>query len=250
MLRMQEDAGLALDGKSQDILRNICIQAQTAMQARRAQPSDAACRDPLAVLAAKRDATLVELELVQHQALRTAIEQQHRPINPGMPHELRTHTVAIAKMCDYCAESIGRLNRKAAHCAQCDYACRACYQIKVKTTCPGPDPDVRSSFLALFGTKCTGRQKSERHKRTRSAASGDMQVLRDSSQPQSRSGTVARSQDHGSITPAASHLTMALLVPAMALPATQPPGPYGATAATDGATVPVLYDFKGTAQPC
>ncbi|KAJ2696637.1 Protein BZZ1, partial [Coemansia spiralis] len=272
-----EDAELALDGESQAILRNMCVQAQregaraerdaraaaqTAAQARQAQPSDAAPGDPPPAPAAERarelerDATLAELELVQHQALRAAVEQQLGPIDPGAPHEFRTHTVAIAKTCDYCAESIGGLNRKAARCAQCDYTCHARCQIKVEPTCPGPDPDARSGFLALFGSKRAGRRKSQRHQRTGSTASGDTQASRDSSQPRSRSGTFARSrsQDHGSMTPAASHPTMAPLVPAMApptaqppmaSPAAQPPGPYGAAAAADGATASVLYDFEG-----
>ncbi|KAJ2710954.1 Protein BZZ1 [Coemansia spiralis] len=163
---------------------------------------------------------------------------------PSAPHELRMPTIAIAKTCNHCAEHVRGLNHKAARCAQCDYTCHAHCHIKVEPTCPGPNPDARSGFLALFGAKQAGRRKSQR---TGSAASGDTQASRDSTQPQSCSGTVARSwsQDHGSMAPAASHPTMALLVPTMASPATQPPGPYGTTAATDGATIPVLYNFEG-----
>ncbi|KAJ2709948.1 hypothetical protein H4R19_003992 [Coemansia spiralis] len=93
-----------------------CTAAQTAAQAHQTQPSDAAPGDPPAAPATEcareleRDSTLAKLDLVQHQALHTAIEQQLGPIDSGTLHEFYTHTVAIAKTCDYCAESISGLN--------------------------------------------------------------------------------------------------------------------------------------------
>ncbi|KAJ1727563.1 Protein BZZ1 [Coemansia biformis] len=297
-----EDDAMALDGESQAILRNLCVQAQrdgaraehdartaaqTAAQARREQQEQQQQQEPAEkppkadadrVLELEREATLAELELVQHQALRAAVEQQLGPVDQGTPHDFRAHTVAIAKTCDYCGESIGGLNRKAARCAQCDYTCHARCQIKVEPTCPGPDPDARGGFLSLFGSKRGGRRKSQRHQRTASAASGDSQASRDSSLPQRRAGTGAgavarsRSNSHSSSMGAAQRPVLAppppsmTPLPAMPQPIAQQPGPYGvamgaarpaapaghdspapalaAASAADGA-VPVLYDFDG-----
>ncbi|KAJ2790312.1 Protein BZZ1, partial [Coemansia helicoidea] len=162
--------------------------------------------------------------------------------------------------CDYCAESIGGLNRKAARCTQCEYTCHARCQIKVEPTCPGRDPDARSGLMALFGAR---RRKSQRHQRTASAASADSQASPDSSQPQSRVGTAARSRSQSNSSSMAGPQAAAAMAPLAPVPAQQPagpppmrlPGPYGAAAAADagaadagpadGSTVAVLYDFDG-----
>ncbi|KAJ2162796.1 Protein BZZ1 [Coemansia sp. RSA 552] len=181
-----EDDSMALDGESQVILRNMCVhaqregvraeqeartQAQEAEQARQQQDPAEGLRGLDRIFGAQRKSTMAELEAVQHQALRAAVEQRLGPVDQGNPHEFKAHTVAISKTCDYCGDTIGGLNRKSARCAQCEYTCHAKCQIKVQPTCPGPDPEAKGGFLSLFGSK-RGRRKSRAHKRSESGVSG------------------------------------------------------------------------------
>ncbi|KAJ2829193.1 Protein BZZ1 [Coemansia erecta] len=205
-----EDERMALDGESQVILRNMCVHAQRegsraeqnartkAQEAEQNRQLQQASDEPGLehVFACERESTLAELEAVQHQALRAAVEQQVGPVDQGTPHEFKSHTVAISKTCDYCGESIGGLNRKAARCGQCEYTCHAKCQIKVEPNCPGRDPDAKGGFLSLFGSK-RGRRKSQLHRRSESVVSNDSLASYDSTHqpsPQPRSSILRRSQ--------------------------------------------------------
>lgn len=185
-----ENDAMALDGESQVILRNLCLQAQKdrdradqemqekslAAQSHRqkAQAGGKGSEKEMELAAeSEREATLAELECAQHQAINTAVEKQLGSVDRGSPHEFKVHTVAISKTCDYCSESIGGLNRKAAKCTLCDYTCHAKCQIKVEPNCPGPDPEAKGGFLSMFGTK-RGRKKSKSiHQRSESVVSGN-----------------------------------------------------------------------------
>ncbi|KAJ2184939.1 Protein BZZ1 [Coemansia sp. RSA 520] len=203
-----EDESMALDGESQVILRNMCVHAlregARAEQNARTKAQEAEQHRQLQhveedvgldrVFGFERDSTLAELEAVQHQALRMAVEQQLGPVDQGTPHEFKSHTVAISKTCDYCGESIGGLNRKAARCTQCDYTCHSKCQIKVEPNCPGRDPEAKSGFLSLFGSK---RRKSQVHRRSESVVSNESMISRDSvhqPSPQPRSSILRRSR--------------------------------------------------------
>ncbi|KAJ2538042.1 Protein BZZ1, partial [Coemansia sp. RSA 1933] len=175
-----EDGGMALDGESQAILRNMCLHAQreasraeleararmqTAEQTRQALSADALLstagdeRELQKAAGAERDSAMAELEAVQFQAVRAAVEQQLGPVDQGSPHEFKPHTVAISKTCDYCGESIGGFGRKAARCALCEYTCHAKCQLKVEPSCTGADSDAKGGFLSMFGSK-RGRRAS------------------------------------------------------------------------------------------
>ncbi|KAJ2318268.1 Protein BZZ1, partial [Coemansia sp. RSA 2702] len=206
-----EDERMALDGESQVILRNLCVHAQRegmraeqdartksqeAEQSRRQQPADDKALER--VFEFERASTLAELEAVQHQALRAAVEQQLGPVDQGTPHEFKSHTVAISKTCDYCGESIGGLNRKSSRCTQCEYTCHAKCQIKVQPNCPGRDPEAKGGFLSMFGTK-KGRRKSRLHQRSESVVSAESMASYDSAHPppnqqQQRSSVLRRSR--------------------------------------------------------
>ncbi|KAJ2892150.1 Protein BZZ1, partial [Coemansia aciculifera] len=167
-----DDDAVALDGESQAILRNLALQAQRdARQAederRTAAEAAEQCRqratDPssssawAAELKAAadfdRDAAIAELHSVQHRALFSAVESHlgHAVVN-GTLHAFKPVTLALSRTCDYCSESIGGLNRKAARCSLCDYTCHAKCQIKVVPNCQGPDPAQKSGFLSMFGS--------------------------------------------------------------------------------------------------
>ncbi|KAJ2721608.1 Protein BZZ1 [Coemansia sp. Benny D115] len=173
---------VVLDGESQVVLRNICLQAhrdcdQAESQARVKAQSAEQIRSTLGngsgvgtkgvdrelerAAGFDHEATLAELEAVQHQALFQVIEHHLGHVDSGNPHEFKTITVAISRTCDYCGESIGGLSRKAGKCAQCEYTCHAKCQIKVEPSCPGKDPEAKSGFLSMFGTK-RGSKKGAR----------------------------------------------------------------------------------------
>ncbi|KAJ2744785.1 Protein BZZ1 [Coemansia sp. BCRC 34301] len=156
-----DDEAVAKDGESQAILRNLALQA--LRDARRAE-------DEMAAADSDRDAAIAELHAIQHRALHAAVELHlgHAVAN-GSLHAFKPVTLALSKTCDYCAESIGGLNRKAARCAQCEYTCHAKCQIKVEPNCQGPDPDQKSGFLSMFGSK-RGKKKSTERRHTRSAS--------------------------------------------------------------------------------
>ncbi|KAJ2084849.1 Protein BZZ1 [Coemansia sp. RSA 487] len=189
-----EDDSMALDGESQAILRNMCLHAQreasraelearakiqVVEQARQTLGADA----PLSVAGderelqkaaeAERDAAMSELEAVQFQAVRAAVEQRLGPVDQGSPHEFKSHTVAISKTCDYCGESIGGFGRKAAKCALCEYTCHAKCQLKVEPSCTGADSEAKGGFLSMFGSKRGRRASKSLHRRSMSAVSGD-----------------------------------------------------------------------------
>ncbi|KAI9500892.1 hypothetical protein BX070DRAFT_229041 [Coemansia spiralis] len=182
-----ENDNMALDGESQAILRNMCLQAQregsraeqetrARMQAAEQSKQKAGTdeKELLRAADAEREATMAELEAVQYQAVRAAVEQRLGPVDQGSPHEFKSITVAISKTCDYCGESIGGFSRKAAKCTLCDYTCHAKCQLKVEPNCAGPDPESKGGFLSLFGTKRGGRRASKSvHRRSMSALSGE-----------------------------------------------------------------------------
>ncbi|KAJ2808234.1 Protein BZZ1 [Coemansia guatemalensis] len=210
-----EDENMMLDGESQVILRNLCVHAQregvraeqearsaaqAASQQQQQQKQDEEGRGIERALEAERESTLAELELVQHRALRAAVEQRLGPVDQGSPHEFKSHTVAISKTCDYCGDSIGGLNRKSARCTLCEYTCHAKCQIKVEPNCPGPDPEAKSGFLSLFGSK-RGRKKSHLHQRSASVVSADSAASHDSTHrpplpPQLQSQSQSQLQPH------------------------------------------------------
>ncbi|KAJ1956429.1 Protein BZZ1, partial [Dipsacomyces acuminosporus] len=184
-----EEAAMAKDGESQVILRNMCLHAD--QERRRAEQemhakNEAAAKHRQQASAgtkgsekavekaaeAEQDATLIELAIVQHKALRAAVEKELGPVDRGSPHEFKSYTVAISKTCDYCSDSIGGLNRKAARCALCGYTCHAKCQIKVSPSCPGPETESKGGFLSMFGSK-----KKSKHERTASAVSGGSSEL-------------------------------------------------------------------------
>ncbi|KAJ1822476.1 Protein BZZ1, partial [Coemansia sp. RSA 2599] len=184
-----DNDSMMMDGESQVILRNMCIQARqstgkaeaearektmVAEQSRqRAQASAKGSERELEnATTAEREATLAELEAVQYHALCEAIEQRLGRVDAGTPHEFKAITVAISKTCDYCGESIGGLNRKAGKCAQCEYTCHAKCQIKVEPSCPGRDPEAKSGFLSLFGRRGTKKGKGERQRSQSTASAG------------------------------------------------------------------------------
>ncbi|KAJ1861948.1 Protein BZZ1, partial [Coemansia sp. RSA 989] len=194
-----EDERMALDGESQVILRNICVQAQQegmqaeqnartkAHEAEQSRQQQAGSEQGLEqMFEFERESTLAELEAVQHQAVQAVVEQQLGPVDQGNPHEFKSHTVAISKTCDYCNESIGGLNRKASRCTQCEYTCHAKCQIKVQPNCPGPDPEAKGGLLSLFGSK-RGRKKSQVHRRSESVVSNNSMVSHVSSITQQQS---------------------------------------------------------------
>ncbi|KAJ1932275.1 Protein BZZ1, partial [Linderina pennispora] len=158
----EEDA-MALDGESQVILRNMCLQADRdrlaadqKLQGKLAEAEKLRQQGDKSVdkaAEARHEATMLELEIVKQRAVRAAIETELGSVDQGNPHEFKAFTVAISKTCDYCGESIGGLNRKAAKCAACGFTCHAKCQIKVAPSCEGPDPDAKGGFLARFGTK-------------------------------------------------------------------------------------------------
>ncbi|KAI8318390.1 hypothetical protein GQ54DRAFT_294204 [Martensiomyces pterosporus] len=179
-----EESAMATDGESQVILRNLCLQADRersraehelhakneAAEKQRRQTGSGGKGSERALekaAEAEQDATLVELAIVQHKALRAAVESELGPVDRGSPHEFKSYTVAISKTCDYCGDSIGGLNRKAARCALCSYTCHAKCQIKVSPNCAGPDHESKGGFLSLFGSK-----KKSRHERSASVVSG------------------------------------------------------------------------------
>ncbi|KAJ1877411.1 Protein BZZ1 [Coemansia sp. RSA 486] len=183
-----DNENMMLDGESQMILRNTCIQAQknatkaeadarekhmAADQSRqRAQTTTKGVERELEnATTAEREATMAELEAVQYHALSDAIEQRLGHVDAGTPHEFKAFTVAISKICDYCGESIGGLNRKAGKCAQCEYTCHAKCQIKVEPNCPGRDPEAKSGFLSMFGTRRGTKKGKGERQRSQSTAS-------------------------------------------------------------------------------
>ncbi|KAJ1933896.1 Protein BZZ1, partial [Linderina macrospora] len=181
-----EQDSMARDGESQVILKNMCLQADrerteadqklrvknTEAEKHRLQsqtPGPGADKAIEKAAEAQHEATMLELEIVKHKAVRAAIETELGSVDSGNPHEFKSFTVAISKTCDYCDESIGGLNRKAAKCAACGYTCHAKCQIKVAPNCEGPDPEAKSGFLSRFGTK---KNKKGKHARAASAVSG------------------------------------------------------------------------------
>ncbi|KAJ1720552.1 Protein BZZ1 [Coemansia erecta] len=279
-----DNDSMVLDGESQVVLRNICLQAQrdglraeseardkalTAEQTREkalaggAAGSKGCERELESAAASEREATLAELEAVQHRALSAAVEAQLGAVDSGSPHDFKAFTVAISKTCDYCSESIGGLNRKAFRCTECEYTCHAKCQIKVEPSCPGKDPEAKSGFLSLFGSKRRGsrakgaRQRSQSTTSAGSAASVDaagtppMPPPRNVSQQQHQplalygSGSVSTSASQTSL-PARPSLSYG----AATLPRMAPMPDLTATVgragmAHDTALVPVLYDFEG-----
>ncbi|KAJ2887864.1 Protein BZZ1, partial [Coemansia aciculifera] len=242
-----DDDAVALDGESQAILRNLALQAQRdARQAederRTAAEAAEQCRqratDPssssawAAELKAAadfdRDAAIAELHSVQHRALFSAVESHlgHAVVN-GTLHAFKPVTLALSRTCDYCSESIGGLNRKAARCSLCDYTCHAKCQIKVVPNCQGPDPAQKSGFLSMFGSLRNKKKPSNNansggasHVRSASLVSEDSEH---SVVVQSRQSLAAVSQ--ASLPPIAKQMVVA--------------------SSNDVGTVAVLYDFAG-----
>ncbi|KAJ2005759.1 Protein BZZ1 [Coemansia thaxteri] len=237
-----EDDAAALDGESQAILRNVGLQAQRdaqraedAMRAavqvaeqsrqRAAAGAKSSDRELERAADADRDAALAELQAIQHHALHAAVElHTGRALAQGSLHEFKPHTVALSRACDYCAESIGGLNRKAARCALCEYTCHAKCQIKVEPNCPGADADARGGFLSLFGSRRSKKRPSV-HRRSASAASADSAA--DSVPPALPSA-------------GASQASLRIMPPMSAI---HPPLPE--PVASDPTAVSVLYDFAG-----
>ncbi|KAJ2654981.1 Protein BZZ1, partial [Coemansia sp. RSA 1285] len=190
-----ESDRMALDGESQAILRNMCLHAQreasrAELEARaKIQAAEQTRRDTLGAggapstagderglqkaAEAERDAAMAELEAVQFQAVRAAVEQRLGPVDQGSPHEFKPFAVAISKTCDYCGDSTGGFGRKAAKCALCEYTCHAKCQLKVEPSCTGADPAAKGGFLSMFGTKRGRRASKSVHRRSTSAASGN-----------------------------------------------------------------------------
>ncbi|KAJ2635781.1 Protein BZZ1 [Coemansia sp. RSA 1286] len=206
-----DNENMMLDGESQTILRNTCIQAQkntmkaeadarekhmAADQSRqRAQTTTKGVERELEnATTAEREATMAELEAVQYHALSDAIEQRLGHVDAGTPHEFKAFTVAISKICDYCGESIGGLNRKAGKCAQCEYTCHAKCQIKVEPNCPGRDPEAKSGFLSMFGTRRGTKKGKGERQRSQSTASVGSGASVDMTPPQPPPRTLTQQQ--------------------------------------------------------
>ncbi|KAJ2373944.1 Protein BZZ1 [Coemansia sp. RSA 2607] len=281
-----DNDAMVLDGESQVVLRNICLQAQrdglraeseardkalTAEQTREkalaggAAGSKGCERELENAAASEREATLAELEAVQHRALSAAVEARLGAVDSGSPHDFKAFTVAISKTCDYCSESIGGLNRKAFRCTECEFTCHAKCQIKVEPSCPGRDPEAKSGFLSLFGSKRRGsrakgaRQRSQSTTSAGSAASADavgtppMPPPRNLAQQQQQQQPLAL-YGSGSISTSASQTSLparqSLSYGAATLPRMTPMPDLTATIGRsnlthDPALVPVLYDFEG-----
>ncbi|KAJ2854591.1 Protein BZZ1 [Coemansia erecta] len=285
-----DNENMMMDGESQVILRNMCIQAQkstakaqadarektlAAEQSRqRAQTSTKGSERELENAAtAEREATLAELDAVQYQALCEAIEQRLGRVDLGTPHEFKAFTVAISKTCDYCGESIGGLNRKAGKCAQCEYSCHAKCQIKVEPNCPGRDPEAKGGFLSLFGRRGTKKGKGERQRSQSTAsagsgASGDIAAAATATPPQQPPQSLNQSASAASYSASQTSLSArgslsfnaaATMPRTSASPMTEPNAlaialrtstmgrvpPMTPLVSSDGAQVPVLYDFEG-----
>ncbi|KAJ2776583.1 Protein BZZ1, partial [Coemansia interrupta] len=155
---------MALDGESQAVLRNLCLQAKrecarAEFDAQRDKQKEAEKyanveltnerRLALAASAVRKE-IVVELEIIQHEALAVHVEQQIGPVDSGNPHDFVATTVTFSKTCDYCNESISGLNRKAFKCGECEYICHTSCQIKVLPKCPGRDLNVKTGFLSIF----------------------------------------------------------------------------------------------------
>ncbi|KAJ2859488.1 Protein BZZ1 [Coemansia aciculifera] len=245
-----EDDAIARDGESQAILRNLGLQAQrdaqraeeemrtaasTAEQCRQRAQAGAKGSDRELERAADadRDSAIAELHAVQHRALHAAVELHlGHAVAHGSLHAFKPVTLALSRTCDYCAESIGGLQRKAARCSLCEYTCHAKCQIKVEPNCPGPDTDHKSGFLSMFGS-LRSKKKQPQHQRSASVLSADSAV---SGAPPSIGATSQASLPRQHAQP---------LPPA--LPMLQPtaPPPTTSLVAANAGTVAVLYDFAG-----
>ncbi|KAJ2582636.1 Protein BZZ1, partial [Coemansia sp. RSA 1836] len=258
-----DDDAMARDGESQAILRNLALQAlrdarqaedemraaaATAEQCRQRAASSAKGGDLERAADADRDAAIAELRAVQHHALHAAVEQHlGHAVASGSLHAFKPATLALSRTCDYCAESIGGLNRKAARCALCEYTCHAKCQIKVEPNCQGADADHKSGFLSMFGT-LRGKKKpaaaAERHARSASAVSeGSANSINNTQQQQQQQQQqlplprlgAASSSSQASLP--RQHLQ--ILPPSSSSSQPQP------LAVVDLGTVAVLYDFAG-----
>ncbi|KAJ1823687.1 Protein BZZ1 [Coemansia sp. RSA 2671] len=244
-----EDEAIARDGESQAILRNLGLQAQrdaqrseeemraaasTAEQCRQRAQAGAKGSDRELERAADadRDAAIAELQAVQHHALHAAVELHlGHAVAHGSLHAFKPVTLALSRTCDYCAESIGGLNRKAARCGLCEYTCHAKCQIKVEPNCPGPDTDQKTGFLSMFGSRRGKKKPPQQHQRSASVLSADSAT---SGAPPSIGAT-----SHASL-PRHNPQSTPPALPKLQLTAPQP-----ATSLVVAGTVAVLYDFAG-----
>ncbi|KAJ2488512.1 Protein BZZ1 [Coemansia sp. RSA 2050] len=249
-----DDDAIARDGESQAILRNLGLQAQrdaqrseeemraaasTAEQCRQRAQAGAKGSDRELERAADadRDAAIAELQGIQHHALHAAVELHlGHAVAHGSLHAFKPVTLALSRTCDYCAESIGGLNRKAARCGLCEYTCHAKCQIKVEPNCPGPDMDQKSGFLSMFGSlrgkkKPAQQQQHQQHQRSASVLSAD-------------SAASGASPSIGAASQASLPRQHPLVTPP-ALPKPQLTSPPLSTSLAVAGTVAVLYDFAG-----
>ncbi|KAJ2829961.1 Protein BZZ1 [Coemansia sp. 'formosensis'] len=253
-----DDDAIARDGESQAILRNLGLQAQhdaqraedemraavaTAEQCRQRAQAGAKGSDRELERAADadRDAAIAELHAVQHHALHAAVELHlGHAVAHGSLHAFKPVTLALSRTCDYCAESIGGLNRKAARCGLCEYTCHAKCQIKVEPNCPGPDTEHKSGFLSMFGT-LRGKKKTAQHQRSASVLSADSAVSGGGGAPPSIGAASQASlpRQHSQQPPPA------LPMPQLTAPMPQLTAPPPSTALVAAGTVAVLYDFAG-----
>ncbi|KAJ1781693.1 Protein BZZ1, partial [Coemansia sp. RSA 2399] len=168
------------------------------------------------------------LEAVQFQAVRAAVEQRLGPVDQGSPHEFKSLTVAIAKTCDYCGESVGGFGRKAARCALCEYTCHTKCQLKVEPSCTGADSDAKRGFLSMFGSKRGRRASKSQHRRSMSAVSGDSaasssfdNIAQQHQLPQARMSMLPMPANSAGIDPAAAVPSMMRTPQATALSMTR-----------------------------
>ncbi|KAJ2033414.1 Protein BZZ1 [Coemansia sp. S3946] len=240
-----EDDAIARDGESQAILRNLGLQAQrdaqrdeeemrtaaaTAEQCRQRAQAGAKGSDRELERAADADgdSAIAELHAVQHHALHAAVELHlGHAVAHGSLHAFKPVTLALSRTCDYCAESIGGLQRKAARCSLCEYTCHAKCQIKVEPNCPGPDTEHKSGFLSMFGT-LRGKKKQQ-HQRSASVLSNDS--VGSGAPPSIGAASQASLPRQHTLPPA--------------LPMLQLTAPPTTSLVANVGTVAVLYDFAG-----